>query len=84
MYGSIGVAIATLGWFFFIGRAIAFSFAFNAVVYEEIGSVSRFVFSVPGLRAIPARAPALARYFDLDVAPGTGPGGDDEPPRPAT
>ena len=41
--------------------------AVNAVVFEQIGSVSRFVFSVPGLRAIPARAPGLARYFDLDL-----------------
>jgi hypothetical protein len=80
LYGSIGVAIASLGWFFFIGRAMAFSFAVNAVVYERVGSVSRFVFGVPGLRAIPARSPALARYFDLDPGARTRRGDGDGPP----
>jgi uncharacterized BrkB/YihY/UPF0761 family membrane protein len=66
IYGSVGVAIATLGWFFFMGRAIAFSFAVNAVVFEQIGSVSQFVFGLPGLRTIPHRVPSIARFFDLD------------------
>jgi len=66
IYGTIGVAIATLGWFFIVGRLIVFSFAVNAVLFEQIGSLSGVVFDLPGLRAIPAKLPALARFFDLD------------------
>lgn len=66
LYGGIGVLIAFLGWFFFLGRAIAFSFALNAVVYEEIGSVSVFVFGLPVIRRIPQRVPAIGRYFAVD------------------
>ena len=66
LYGSLGVLIAFLGWFFLLGRAIAFSFAVNAVIYEQVGSVSVFVFRLPVLRAIPRRVPAVARYFAVD------------------
>lgn len=66
IYGSIGVAIAALGWFFFLGRALAFSFTVNAVVYERLGSVSAVVFGLPGLRTIPRKVPAVGRFFDLE------------------
>jgi uncharacterized BrkB/YihY/UPF0761 family membrane protein len=66
MYGQLGVLVAFLGWFFFLGRAVAFSFAVNAVVYEQIGSVSTFVFRLPVVRQIPQRVPAVARYFAVD------------------
>jgi uncharacterized BrkB/YihY/UPF0761 family membrane protein len=66
LYGTVGVVVATLGWFFIIGRAIAFSFAVNAVLFQEMGSVSRFVFGLPGLRALPRRIPAIGRFFDLE------------------
>lgn len=66
LYGAIGVTLATLGWIYVIGRVVAFTFSLNAVVYEQFGSVSGLVFSVPGLRAIPRRYPRVARYFDLD------------------
>ena len=66
IYGTIGVAIAVLGWFFFLGRALAFSFALNAVIYEQVGSVSVFVFGLPGLRVIPRKVPAVGRFFDLE------------------
>jgi uncharacterized BrkB/YihY/UPF0761 family membrane protein len=80
MYGQLGVLVAFLGWFFFLGRAIAFSFAVNAVVYEQLGSVSTFVFGLPGIRQIPRRVPAIARYFAVDYVPE----GDRDPPdRPA-
>ena len=65
IYGTVGVAIAILGWFFILGRAMAFSFAVNAVLYEQVGSVSTFVFGLPGLRLIPPRFPKVARFFDL-------------------
>lgn len=66
IYGAIGIVIATLGWFFIMGRVIAFSFAMNAVLFERLGSVSGFVFGLPVLRLIPARWPAFAAFFDLD------------------
>ena len=66
LYGSIGVLLAFLGWFFILGRVIAFSFAVNAVVYERLGSVSHLVFSLPGLRDLPRRFPPVGRFFELD------------------
>jgi uncharacterized BrkB/YihY/UPF0761 family membrane protein len=65
MYGTFGAVVAVLGWFFIIGRVLAFTFALNAVLFEQIGSISRFVFGLPVLRAIPRRSEAFARYFDL-------------------
>jgi uncharacterized BrkB/YihY/UPF0761 family membrane protein len=67
LYGTIGVALVVLGWFFVIGRVVALAFALNAVVFDRMGSVSRYVFAVPGLRTLPRRSPALARYFDLET-----------------
>lgn len=66
LYGGLGVAIATLGWFFFVGRALALGFAVNAVLHEEVGTVSTFVFGLPVLRGLPRRIPWIARFFDLD------------------
>lgn len=66
LYGTVGVAVAALGWFFFLGRALAFSFAVNAVIYERLGSVSTFVFGLPGVRTIPRNVPAVGRFFDLE------------------
>jgi membrane protein len=66
IYGGVGVAVVVFGWFFIIGRALAFSFALNAVVYERFGSASGFVFGLPGLRTIPERFPVVARFFDLE------------------
>ncbi|MDY7100663.1 MAG: YhjD/YihY/BrkB family envelope integrity protein [Actinomycetota bacterium] len=66
LYGALGVATVTLGWFFIIGRTVAFSFAINAVLYDAIGSVSHILFGLPVLRALPRRVPALRTYLDLD------------------
>jgi uncharacterized BrkB/YihY/UPF0761 family membrane protein len=67
--GGTGVAVATLGGMFLIGRAMASSFILNAVVYERIGSIAGLVFALPGLRQIPRRFPAVTRWFDLDDVP---------------
>lgn len=81
VYAVVAAAIAVLGWFFVIGRTLAFSFALNAVVYQRHGSLSGLVFGLPLLRQIPRRWGAFARFFDLQVATG---GTDDhaasEPP----
>jgi uncharacterized BrkB/YihY/UPF0761 family membrane protein len=65
MYGTFGAVVVILGWLFIVGRVLAFTFAVNAVLFEEVGSISRFVFGLPVLRAIPRRSKAFARYFDL-------------------
>jgi uncharacterized BrkB/YihY/UPF0761 family membrane protein len=67
IYGAFGAVAALLGWFFVLGRTLAFSFALNAVVFEIHGSVSRLVFGLPVLRILPRRSAALARYFDLET-----------------
>jgi uncharacterized BrkB/YihY/UPF0761 family membrane protein len=64
-YGAIGIAIATLSWFFIIGRVIAFSFSVNAIMFEQVGSMSKVVFSLPVLRLLPQRNTSFAKYFDL-------------------
>lgn len=64
--GGTGVAVAALGGMFLIGRAMASSFILNAVVYERIGSIAGMAFGLPGLRTVPERFPAVARWFDLD------------------
>ena len=66
MYGIFGSVVAFLGWFFILGRVLAFTFALNAVLFEDVGSLSRLVFGLPVLRAIPRHSAAFARYFDLE------------------
>lgn len=75
LYGAIGVTLATLGWIYVLGRVLAFSFSLNAVVFEEVGSVSGVLFAVPGIRVIPRRYRRVARYFDLDHDARNGPPG---------
>ena len=65
LYGAIGTTIVTLGWFFILGRAIVLGMAINAVIYERFGSISRFVFSLPLVRALPRRSPWIRRFFGL-------------------
>ena len=64
--GGLGVAVATLGYAFLVGRIMAASFIVNAVVWERFGSISGVVFSLPGLRRLPARFHSVARFFDLE------------------
>jgi uncharacterized BrkB/YihY/UPF0761 family membrane protein len=66
--GGLGVAVATLGYMFLVGRLMASSFILNAVIFDRIGTVSDLVFSLPGLRRLPRRFPGIARFFDLDHA----------------
>ena len=67
-YGSLAISVATLGYFFSVGRLLASAFTLNAVAFERFGGVSHYVFAVPGVRAVPTRWPSVARYFDLDGA----------------
>jgi uncharacterized BrkB/YihY/UPF0761 family membrane protein len=77
LYGAIGTTVVTLGWFFFLGRALVIGLAINAVLYERFGSISTVVFSLPVVRAIPRRSARVRRIFGLDDTadgPGTGEG----------
>jgi uncharacterized BrkB/YihY/UPF0761 family membrane protein len=69
LMGGLGIAAVAMGWLFFASRVMVASLSVNAVVYEEYGSVSKLILEVPGLRQIPRRIPAVARYFDLQVEP---------------
>ncbi len=66
LYGVIGTTVVTLGWFFFLGRAVALSTEINAVVYERYGSVSGPFFSLPLLRILPAKSRRIRHFFDLE------------------
>jgi uncharacterized BrkB/YihY/UPF0761 family membrane protein len=35
MYGTFGAVVAVLGWFFVVGRVLAFTFALNAVLFAR-------------------------------------------------
>ena len=65
LYGGLAATVATLGWFFFMGRAMAFSFVLDATVHDHVGGTAKAVLSLPVLRAIPANVPRLARYLHL-------------------
>ena len=68
LYGAIGTTVVTLGWFFFLGRSIAYSMEINAVIFERFGSVSSGFFSLPVVRMIPARSRRVRQIFDLEQA----------------
>ena len=65
LYGSIGAAVVTLGWFFILARAIVLAMALDAVIHERFGRVSQLVFSLPLLRVL-SRSSLVRRLFDLD------------------
>lgn len=68
LYGGIGVAIVSLGWFFILGRSASLAFAVNAVVFERYGSVSRLIFALPLLRRLPRHWAWFRGYFGLEDA----------------
>jgi uncharacterized BrkB/YihY/UPF0761 family membrane protein len=67
--GDLGMSIAALGYLFLLGRLMAVSFVLDAVLFERIGSISRVVFAVPFVRAVPRRYPVVAEFFDLHPEP---------------
>lgn len=70
LYGAIGATVVTLGWFFFLGRAVVLGMAVNAVLYEQYGSVTTVVFGLPVLRALPRRSALVRRAFGIDQSVG--------------
>ena len=63
--GTLGVAFASLGYLFLIGRLMAATLILNAVLWDEVGSVSGVVFRLPIVRRLPDRFPRLVDFFDL-------------------
>lgn len=76
LYGAIGVTVVTLGWFFFLGRAVVLGMAVNAVLFERFGSVSTVVFGLPGLRVLPRRSALVRRVFGFEPPADSPPRGD--------
>jgi len=68
LYGAFGATVATLGWFFILGRAVIISMELNAAVYDRYGSVSQVVFSLPVFRILARRSLRVRRFFDLTDA----------------
>jgi uncharacterized BrkB/YihY/UPF0761 family membrane protein len=67
VYGAIGASLVALGWLFIVSRVMVLSLAVNAVIHERFGSVSQFVFSLPGMRWLASRSEWLRRFFDLEA-----------------
>ena len=65
LYGAIGTTVVTLGWFFFLGRAIGLGMVIDAEVYERFGGISEFFFSVPVIR-FARRSKHIRAFFGLD------------------
>ena len=65
LYGTIGATIVTLGWFFILGRGISLAFSVDAEACASYGSLSHFIFSLPGLRSVARRSARIRRLFDL-------------------
>ncbi len=63
VYGSIGIAIVSLSWFFLIGRIFVFSFTIDAVVWERFGSITTWLLSWKRLRRTVERHPRLERFL---------------------
>ncbi len=70
LYGAIGSTVVTLGWFFFLGRAMVLAMVLDAVIHEHVGTISQAVFSLPVVRILPRRSAWIRRFFDLDTDDG--------------
>ena len=66
LYGAIGTTVVTLGWFFFLGRAMVLGMSLNAVIYERLGSISQLVFALPVVRVLPRKSAWIRTFFDLE------------------
>lgn len=64
--GALAGTIAVLGNLFAIGRLFTIGLVVNAVIHERYGSITGVVFSLPVVRRLPERFPALVDYFGLD------------------
>ena len=68
LYGSIGIVIVSLGWFFLIGRFFVMSFAINAVVWERFGSLTTWLMQWGRLKRTVDNHPRMQRFLDAGDA----------------
>jgi hypothetical protein len=68
-FGPWAASMVSLGFLFFLGRLISATFVLDAVLYERLGSVSEFVFALPGLRRVARRSPRVRAFFALESDP---------------
>jgi uncharacterized BrkB/YihY/UPF0761 family membrane protein len=68
LYGSIGVVIVALSWFFLIGRAFVASFTLDAVLWERFGSLTTWMMQRSRLRRSVAKHPRLQRFLEAGDA----------------
>lgn len=68
--GAMAITVATLGYFFFIGRMMTAALVLSASTFERFGSLSRLVFGWPLLRRIPRRYAKFRRFFDIPIEGG--------------
>jgi uncharacterized BrkB/YihY/UPF0761 family membrane protein len=68
LYGTFGITVVTLGWFFILGRAIIVAMELNAAIYDRYGRISQAAFSLPALRILARRSSWVRRFFDLTEA----------------
>ena len=45
--------------------AMVLAMSLDAVIYERFGSISQFVFSLPGMRVLPRKSRWIRKFFDL-------------------
>jgi uncharacterized BrkB/YihY/UPF0761 family membrane protein len=69
VYGAVGVAVVSLGWFFFMGRALALAMALNVVLFERFGALGSAVFSLPVLRTLPPKSSLVRRFLGQEDPP---------------
>jgi membrane protein len=68
LYGAIGIAVVALGWFFLVGRVFVASFAFNAVLWEQYGSVANWLNGRRRIGPMLTRHPRVNRFLGLASA----------------
>jgi uncharacterized BrkB/YihY/UPF0761 family membrane protein len=68
LYGALGTTVVTLGWFFFIGRAISIGMIVDAEIYERFGGISEFFFSLPVIRLV-RKSKRIRAFFRLEDQP---------------
>jgi uncharacterized BrkB/YihY/UPF0761 family membrane protein len=68
LYGAIGIAVVALGWFFIVGRVFVASFSFNAVLWEQYGSVANWLSGRRRIGPMLTRHPRVNRFLGLASA----------------
>jgi len=63
LYGAIGVVLVALSWFFLVGRVFVTSFAIDAVVWEQFGSLTTWLLRWKRVHSVVARHPRFEAFL---------------------